>query len=331
MRALLNVALALVVVLVAFYGTAHYLTQVPENDALVPLPPLSAAEQALIPRLKGHVETLTRGERNIAHYDQLENAAQYIEQQLAAYGYKPIRHEFTVGGKTVRNIEVVHERPQVAIDGTLVVGAHYDSAPGSPGAEENATGVAALLEFAREVAASAAIGTKRIRIFFFVNGARPYFKTNDMGSLRVAKELAARGEKVTAMFSLDSLGYYSREPRSQNYPPLIGMLLPRTGDFVSAVGLLNARTIARRVSRLFPAYSPFPLLTAVGPSLIPTLEVSDNWAFARTGVPALVFTDTGPLRYPHFGLPTDTPDKIKYEDLARVTRGIIPILRGVLQ
>lgn len=331
MRTLLNVALALVVVLVACYGTSRYLTQTPEYDVIGPLPPLSAQEQDRIPRLKAHVEALASAERNIAHYDQLEKAAQYIEQQLATYNLKPIRHDFTVDGKAVRNIEVVYEPPGVALTGTVVVGAHYDSAPGSPGAEDNATGVAALLEFARDFSVPLKIGTKRLRIVFFVNGAPPYFKTNDMGSLRMAKDLAARGEKVAAMFSLDSLGYYSREPRSQKYPPLIGTLLPKTGDFLSVVGLLNARTLARSTTRVFPAYSKFPLLSAVGPSLIPTLDVSDNWAFAQTGVPALIFTDTGPLRYPHFGQPTDTPDKIKYEDLARVTQGIIPIFREAMQ
>jgi Zn-dependent M28 family amino/carboxypeptidase len=331
MRTLLNVALALIVVLVAWYGTTRYLTQAPEYDVLGPLPPLGAQEQERVPRLKAHVAALASGERNIGHYDQLEKAAQYIEQQLTTYHLKPIRHEFTAGGKTVRNIEAVYEPPGVALTGTVVVGAHYDSAPGSPGAEDNATGVAALLEIAHDLAVPPRRGTKRLRMFFFVNGAPPYFKTNDMGSLRVAKDLAARGEKVAAMYSLDSLGYYSREPKSQKYPPLIGTLLPKTGDFLSVVGLLNARTIARHTTQLFPNYSKFPLLSAVGPSLIPSLDVSDNWAFAQTGVPAVIFTDTGPLRYPHFGLPTDTPEKIKYEDLARVTQGIIFLLRQAVQ
>jgi hypothetical protein len=331
MRTLLNVALALVVVLVACYGTSRYLTQVPEYDVLGPLAPLSAQEQERIPRLKAHVAALASGERNIAHYDQLEKAAQYIEQQLTTYNLKPIRHEFSVGGKTVRNIEAVYEPPGAAPTGTIVVGAHYDSAPGSPGAEDNATGVAALLEFAHDFAVPPQVGAKRLRIFFFVNGAPPYFKTNDMGSLRMAKDLAARGEKVVAMYSLDSLGYYSREPKSQKYPPLIGTLLPKTGDFLSVVGLLNARTLARHITQIFPTHSKFPLLSAVGPPLIPSLDVSDNWAFAQIGVPAVIFTDTGPLRYPHFGQPTDTPDKINYEDLARVTQGIIPVFRQAIK
>lgn len=331
MRILLNAALAIMVVLVATYATSRYLAQTPEYDVIGPLPPLSPEEAQHVPRLKAHVEALAGGERNIAHFDQLERAAQYIEQQLTSYGYKPIRHEFTVGGKTVRNIEAVYEQQTVAMNGTIVVGAHYDSAPGSPGAEDNATGVAALLEFARDFAASAEVGSKRLRIFFFVNGAPPYFKTADMGSLRAAKELAARGENVTAMYSLDSLGYYSREPNSQAYPPLIGLLLPKKGDFLSVVGLLDARPVVRRSARLFPIYSKLPILAAAGPSFIPSLDVSDNWAFSQIGAPAVIFTDTGSLRYPYFGLPTDTPDKIKYEDLARVTQGLIPALRRAMQ
>jgi hypothetical protein len=329
-RILLHLALAVAVVCAAVYGTARFLTSTPGYHEQGSLPPLTVDEAALAPRLEGHVRKLAASERNVAHPQALEAAVAVIEQGLALNGYAVKRHDFAAAGQTLHNIEAVIE-PVGPARGTIVLGAHYDSPPGSPGAEENASGVAALLELARNFHARPLASPYRIRLVFFANGAAPYHGTTDMGSWHYAQALAASKERVKVMFALDSLGYYSSAPKSQRYPALLNLVLPSRADFVSIVGLFDANSLARHAAKLFSYSTKFPVVSGTGPRFVPSLDVSDNWAFSKAGYKALLFTDSGVLRYPDFGKPTDTPDKLDYASLARVTQGFDAMLRLFLQ
>lgn len=326
-RKLLLLAASLIAILLcAGLGAYYYMLGVPGTPHRGSLPALTADERALAARLKTHIAAIAEREHNIDTYDELEKVARYIERTLTGYGYKPAPQEFTVRGKRVRNVEATIDAATPGAE-TIVVGAHYDSAIGTPGANDNATGTAAVLELARLLAPLKGKAGKRIRLVLFVNEELPYFGTQDMGSLQYARVLAERGERVTAMYSLETLGFYSDAPGSQKYPAPFGLVLPDRGDFITFVGMLGSRPLLQDAMRSFRAHTQFPTIGGVSPGFIPGIAWSDHWAFAQHGFQALMITDTALFRYPHYHKPTDTPDKIDNERLARVAKGIERVVR----
>jgi Zn-dependent M28 family amino/carboxypeptidase len=283
------------------------MTAMPGRTHAGPLPPLSGEGRALSLRLRLHVAALAAGERN----SDLETPARYIEKAFAAQGLDYSVQEFVSGGRKVRNIETG--------SGAIVVGAHYDTVPGSPGADDNASGVAVLLELA----------AMRIPVRFvaFANEEIPYFSSGEMGSWAWAKRARERGERIDAMFSLEMLGYYRDAPGSQRYPPLLGLFYPDRADFIAFVGDLGARALVRRSIAIFREKTLFPSEGVAAPSFIPGVTWSDHWSFRRHGYPAIMVTDTAFNRYPHYHLPSDTPDKLDYERMARVALGLAEVLK----
>ena len=330
LRFLLAAAAVAVPLVVIGYAALRYMTGVPGASHRGPLPPLTADEAALAAALKAHVEAIAAREHNLDHYDDLEKVARYIEGVLESYGHTVGRQVFTVGGKPVRNIDVTLEPAGSPRDpDVIVVGAHYDSVTGSPGANDNATGAAAVLELARLLADLAGKSGRRIRLVLFVNEEPPYFQTEQMGSLQYAGALAARRERVVAMYSLETIGYYSDAPGSQQYPAPFGLMYPDRGDFVAFVGLLNSRPLLQETIRSFRAHTAFPTVGGVAPGLIPGIGWSDHWAFAQHGFQAVMITDTALFRYPHYHLSTDTPDKVDFDKLARVVKGVERVVREI--
>ena len=260
---------------------------------------------SLARRLRGHVEALAARERNA----DLETPARYIEGEL---GPAARRQGYPSAGRTVHNIE--------AGEGEIVVGAHYDTVPGSPGADDNASGVAALIELARMSSAG------KIRFVAFANEELPYSHGDEMGSFVYAKRARERGERIRAMFSLEMLGCYSDAPGSQRYPPVVGWFYPDRADFIAFVGDLGAWRLVRRAHALFRRHSDFPSQSLAAPAFVPGITRSDHWSFRRHGYPALMVTDTAFNRYPHYHRPSDTPEKLDYERMARVTLGLAAML-----
>jgi len=318
----------LALVLAAGYGALRYMISVPGESYSGELPPLTDQELALAARLKTHIAAIAAREHNIAHHDELEKVARYIETTLESYGYVVHRQNFAVDDKTVRNIDVIIE-PLTGVPApeVLVVGAHYDSAPTTPGANDNATGAAAVIELARLLGDLKGSTKRRIRFALFVNEEPPYFQTPDMGSLRYAQALAAQNERVVAMYSLETLGYYSDKPGSQQYPGPFGMMFPDRANFIAFVGMLGSRPLVRETVRSFRSHTAFPTIGGAAPASLEGIGWSDHWAFAEQGFPAVMITDTALFRYPHYHRPTDTPDKVDVEKLARVVKGIERVIR----
>jgi Peptidase family M28 len=325
------IALAVLLVIAGLgYGALHYMTGVPGKPYQGALPPLTADETALAAALKQHVAAIAAHEHNLAHYAELEKVARYIETTLEGFGHAVGRQEYSVDGQAVRNIDVTIEPSAEKSDPeVVVVGAHYDSVRGSPGANDNASGAAAVIELARLLTDLKGKSGKRIRLVLFVNEEPPYFRTEAMGSLRYARALAERKERVAAMYSLETIGFYTSEPKSQFYPAPFGMLFPDRGDFVAFVGLLNSRPLLQRTMRSFRSHTPFPTIGGVAPGSIPGIAWSDHWAFAEQGFQAVMVTDTALFRYPHYHRATDTPDKVDTESLARVVKGMERVIRDL--
>jgi hypothetical protein len=329
-RMSLLAVLLILAIAAAAYGALHYMTSVPGRPHLGALPPLTPEEAALAQSLKQHIATIAAREHNVAHYDELEKVARYIEATLASFGYAVDRQEFLADGKMVRNIDVtVEPAAQNADPEVIVVGAHYDSVSGSPGANDNASGAAAVLELARLALDLDAVGARRIRFAFFVNEEPPYFRTEAMGSLQYARALAKRNERVVAMYSLETIGFYSSEPGSQVYPAPFGLVFPDRGDFVAFVGMLGSRVLVRKTMRSFRSHTAFPTIGGVAPGFVPGIGWSDHWAFAEHGFQAVMVTDTAPFRYPHYHRPSDTPDKVDAAKVARVVKGMERVIRDL--
>ena len=272
-------------------------------------------------RLRQHVEVLARtiGERNVWQYPRLQRAAEYIELQLRNHGYATRRQTYDVSRLPVSNVEGTLPGGTRASE-IVVLGAHYDSVTGCPGANDNATGVAAMLELARRFATRPQ--SRTVRFVAFVNEEPPFFMTGQMGSVVYAGEARRKGDDIRAMLSLETIGYYSNAAGSQRYPGRLGMLYPHVGNFVGFVANLGSARLLFRARRAFRHHTRFPLQSAAVPAAIPGVGWSDHWAFWQAGYPAMMVTDTAPFRYPWYHTPDDTPDKIDYDRLAQVVDGL---------
>jgi hypothetical protein len=288
---------------------------------------LSADEIALREELQGHVQKLAGeiGERNLSQYAALYLAAEYIEQSFVAAGLTPRRDAFDISGRACHNLEVqiAGRSPEI-----VLVGAHYDSVEGAPGANDNGSGVAALLSLAKRFAGRPL--QKTLRFVAFVNEEPPYFQTSAMGSAVYAGRCKQRRDKIAGMLSLETIGYFSDAPRSQVYPsPGLGLFYPKTGNFIGFVSDLGSRRLLKRALRVFRQANRLPSEGAAVPSFIPGVGWSDHWAFWQNGYPAIMITDTAPFRYPHYHLSSDTPDKLDYDRFALVVSGMQKVIEDL--
>lgn len=282
-------------------------------------------------RLRAHVEMLatTIGERNVWRYAALRAAADYIEHVLASHGYTPERQTFEVSRLPVSNIS--GELRGLSSDEIIVVGAHYDTVSDCPGANDNATGMAAMLDLAGRFARRPLPRT--VRFVAFVNEEPPFFKTDQMGSLVYATAARARGDNIAGMLSLETMGFYSNERGSQQYPPPLDALHPDTGNFIGFVSNMKSQPLLGQASDAFRARTSFPVEAAAAPDELPGVGWSDHWAFWQAGYPAMMVTDTAPFRYPWYHQPADTPDKIQFEAMAEVVDGlehVVQVLAGMV-
>jgi len=311
-------------------GILRSTTHMPETSYRGPLPPADERLTRLAGELRRDVVQLaeTIGERNVpGHPRQLDEAADFLEGQLKAAGYAVKRQEYPVAGHTCCNLEA--ERRGATRPGEIVViGAHYDSVIGTPGANDNGSGVAALLALARAFAPRRPDRT--LRFVAFVNEEPPYFQTDRMGSRVYARGCRQRGETITAMLSLETIGYYSDAPESQKYPAPFGALYPSSGNFIGFVGNLRSADLVRRVIETFRRNEPFPSEGGAFPEMVPGVGFSDQWSFWQEGYPGMMVTDTAMFRYPHYHEPEDTPDKIDYDRTARVVRGLEGVVAALV-
>jgi Zn-dependent M28 family amino/carboxypeptidase len=273
------------------------------------------------PRLRDHVEVLagTIGERNVWKYPALRRAADYIEQQFGASGYVATRQTYDVSRLPVSNIEAVLEGTSASED-IVVLGAHYDTVNGCPGANDNGTGIAAVLELARRFAGRPQART--IRFVTFVNEEPPFFHTPQMGSFVYAKRAQQRADRVVAMLSLETMGYYSDERGSQKYPEPIAALYPDVGNFIGFVANPASAPLVQAARAAFEGCSNLPVEDLTAPADVPGVGWSDHWSFWEAGYAAMMVTDTAPFRYPWYHTADDTPDKIDFARFAAVVEGL---------
>lgn len=281
--------------------------------------------------LEYHVVKLARsiGERNLNRYPRLCEAADYLEGEFSQMGYTPRRQTFEVDGRDCFNIEVVVPG-SVAPDEIVIIGAHYDSFPGTPGANDNATGTAAMLALARQFCDSTPERT--LRFVAFTNEEPPWFhQRGQMGSWVYAERCSRNSENIVAVISLETMGYFTDEENSQNYPAPLNMLYPSEGNFIGFVSNVASRGLQRQVIATFRQHAQVPSEGASLPEVIPGVGWSDHWSFWQEGYAGIMVTDTAPFRYPHYHLPSDTPDKIDYLTLSKVVEGLRFVIDDLVQ
>lgn len=315
------VSVALGLALIVGLVSILQMTYMPLKSYKGPISPLSNEQAELRNGLEGHVKFLSGkiGERNLSRRGSLQAAIDYISSKLQQAGYAVTQHTYQVDGQHVSNLEVSIAGSDGAGE-TVIVGSHYDSAAGSPGADDNGSGAAAILELARLLRGSRL--HKNVRLVLFVNEEPPYFQTNEMGSLVYARQLRRDHIPVSAMISIEMIGFYSDLQDSQKYPALLGLFYPRRGNFVGFVGNPESRDLVRRSIRTFRESTRFPSEGVVAPASWPGIGWSDQWSFWQEQYPAIMITDTALFRYPYYHTPLDTANRVDFDKMAIVVEGV---------
>lgn len=285
---------------------------------------LAEREKAYRSELEKDVRFLAKlGERNADKKWELADAADWIFSELEAAGYTPRREGYEVDGVAAQNFEA-SVRGEGDAQEIVVVGAHYDTAKGSPGADDNASGVAAVMALARRF--RTATPARAIRFVFFTNEEPPYFQTENMGSVVYARGVSERKERVVAMLSVESIGYYSDAANSQKFPAGLGKDFPSIGNFIAVVGDGSSADLVTRVTQTLGSWSSIPAQGAALDAKLPGVGWSDHWAFWQIQVPAVMITDTAVFRNPNYHKPSDLPDTLDFPRMARVVAGLESVI-----
>jgi Zn-dependent M28 family amino/carboxypeptidase len=278
--------------------------------------------QELQDRLTRHVRALAEdiGPRSYLDLESLERVASYVEERLGAAGVETRRQEFRYRGETYFNVLGEVEGTGSSNE-ALLIGAHYDTVLGSPGADDNASAVAGMIELARLSAVSPLPLT--VKFAAFTLEEPPAFRSSRMGSMVCARKLREEGARLRGMVSLEMIGYYSDEPNSQYYPlPGFGLRYPSRGNFIAFVGDMASKRFTREVRDAFRARSTLPVESLNTLSLVPGVDFSDHRSFWKQGYRAFMVTDTAFYRNPHYHAPSDLPGTLDFERMAELVRGL---------
>jgi hypothetical protein len=287
--------------------------------------PTEGLQHGLASRLAQHVTQLASviGPRASGQQRELEATAVYIEHQFKHMGWSTQRQHV---GPEDWHFNIVAQAAHPATRDLLVIGAHYDTVPDSPGADDNASGVAALLEIA-----DALPKDPRLRLVAFTNEEAPLGHTAFQGSRVAAATAAARGETIQGMLALESVGYFSDQPGSQQRPTLFGRFFPDRGNFLLLLSDLRSRNFLHRLIAGFRAASAAPAAGIAMPTdRIEHVRRSDHAPFWDYGYPAILVTDTAPFRNPNYHLATDVSATVDTRHLAEVTAAITTALQCLL-
>lgn len=271
--------------------------------------------QSVVSFLAGHI-----GHRSYEDPKRLEQAADHIAGRFAAAGYAAARQSFSFRGAVYHNI-IAELRGSSSPGEILVVGAHYDTVRTTPGADDNASGVAGMLALAELLARSRPARTVRFVAFGFEEP--PAYRSRHMGSYHYARSLKEQGEDVRGMICLEMIGFFCDDRGSQLYPlPLFKLAFPSRGNFIALVGNMRSRTFTEGIVASFRKATDLPVVRLNAPAVVLGIDFSDHWSFNKFGIPALMVTDTAFFRNRNYHAPTDLPDTLDYARMAKVVQGL---------
>jgi len=272
--------------------------------------------QQVVSRLAGDI-----GARTYRDFDRLESAARYISEQFVSFGYRVTRQAFVFGGNTYHNI-IAECTGNSLPEALLIVGAHYDSVSTTPGADDNASGVAGVLGLARSLAG---LPLKRaVRFVAFALEEWPVYRSSNMASYHYALSLKEKNEHVEGMICLEMIGYFCDREGCQHYPfPFMNKVFPKAGNFISMVGNMRSKSFTERIAKSFRQGTDLPVVTLNAPAIVIGIDFSDHWSFGKFGYQALMVTDTAFYRNPHYHAPTDLPATLDFARMSNVVEGLI--------
>lgn len=279
--------------------------------------------------LKKTVHVLAReiGSRGHLQAAALNRTIDYISSELSAHGYCVLEQPYDYKGKIYKNI-YVEKKGNKAPEKIIVVGAHYDTVTGTPGADDNASAVAGLLELARLLADNPLPAT--LHFVAFTLEEPPLFRSKKMGSYVYAESLKQAGRDVRGMICLEMIGYFSDERGSQLFPlPFMKWVYPNNGNFITLVGNLQSRDFLKSIRRGFRKGTDLPAESLTTISIVPGVDFSDHRSFWKLGYNAIMVTDTAFYRNPHYHGTGDVPETLDYERMTEVVLGLKSAIEGV--
>jgi len=278
--------------------------------------------------LEEHVYALTGTPqpRNFQHSHSLDSAGSYIESIFEGYTARVERQNYKGTAGDFFNV-IARFGPEEGK--RIVVGAHYDVCYDQPGADDNASGVAGMLELARLLSENESVLQQPVELVAFSLEEPPFFRTYEMGSFIHAKSLKDAGAEVEMMLSVEMIGYYSDEKGSQGYPlGIMKAVYPSKANYIAVVGKLGGGKPIRRAKRAMRKYTDIPCRSMSGPSFIPGIDFSDHLNYWHFGFPAAMITDTSFYRNDNYHQETDTPETLNFEKMAEVVKGIYHAVIG---
>lgn len=320
-RLLSDISAVTIVVLVVIIGSTWGWRYTPAYNIKI-----DSKSVELEKNLRQHVYILSSeiGDRNVTtQYANLNEAKKYISEQLSSFGYNPNFQVHKAYDKEVSNI--IAQKASASPDQEIIIiGAHYDTCY-NPGADDNASGIAAVLELARLFKDKNT--KKNIRFIAFVNEEPPFFMTPRMGSRVYAKKLRNDNEKIGEIIIFEMIGYYSNKLFSQRYPPFIGSFYPNRANFIAVVGNIKSRNLVKKVKDIFEKKSLFPVEGLAAPEIVIPITYSDHWSFWKEGYEAIMITDTAFYRrISTYHRQSDTYEKLNYPQMAEVVNAMSKVL-----
>jgi len=265
--------------------------------------------------------------RDESHPEILAKAAAFIKGEFEKAGGNPIFQDFVVNGSNYSNV-ISYFGPDT--DERIVVGAHYDAFGELPGANDNASGVAGIVELAYLLGAYPP--SLKVELVAYTLEEPPYFRSSSMGSAVHAKSLKEKGVKVRGMIALETIGYFSNEPKSQAYPsPILKLFYPSKGNFIAIVGRWKDKRLNKKVRRAFKKSSELPVKSLSAPSFLPGVDFSDHLNYWNEGYRAVMVTDTAFYRNSSYHQPSDTPDTLDYEKMGLVIKGVFRAINDLCE
>ncbi|HNB71467.1 MAG TPA: M28 family peptidase [Acidobacteriota bacterium] len=276
-------------------------------------------------RLEKHVKTISQelGARDCLHPENLDQVARYIEQGFRTATATVSDQKYLVDTKPFRNVigQFGPDTPE-----RIIVGAHYDTCGPRPGADDNASGVAGLIELAHLLGQTKL--KTRVELVAYTLEEPPYFRTQQMGSAVHARSLKSAGTKVRAMVSLEMIGYFTDAENSQTYPlPGLSVLYPSKGNFIAVVGITGQASLVRTIKQAMTGASSLPVYSINAPASVPALDFSDQLNYWNEGYPAVMITDTSFFRNANYHQKTDTADTLDYKRMAQVVEGVFAAVK----
>ncbi|MDH4162215.1 MAG: M28 family peptidase [Nitrospirota bacterium] len=294
----------------------------PVAGIIILIVPLRGETMDLPSYLRLIVSKLSRdiGVRFYQDLERMEKTEKYIAAEFASLGYPVTKQSFKFEGRTYHNViaELKGTDPDA---GVLIIGAHYDSVRTTPGADDNASGIAGLLGIAKLLAGKQPGRT--VRIVAFALEEPPVYRSRNMASYHYAKSLHDKKEKVEGMICLEMIGYFTDRPGSQHYPlPFMKLKFPKIGNFIAMVGNRKSKQFTDTIASNFKQATDLPFVTLNAPAIVVGIDFSDHWSFGKFNYPAFMVTDTAFYRNPNYHAPSDLPDTLDYSRMAKVVEGL---------